>query len=187
MMKDKPNQSEVWRLIPQGSVGVEIGVWRGDMSEKLLRNADSLHLVDSWSVESYCESDEFDDFDGYIKRYSGLVGSNDPADFQRYYDSVYESVVDRFNGEPVTIHRCSSDQFFRDFDGLVDWVYVDGAHSYDGCLADLWGAARIADCIYGDDYRSKPGVAAAVNEFIDKTGLELEWTDESMDGFKIGG
>ena len=36
--------------IPTGSVGVEIGVWKGDSSARFLTRASHLHLVDSWST-----------------------------------------------------------------------------------------------------------------------------------------
>lgn len=153
--------------IRRGSTGVEVGVWRGDSSARLLQKAGFLHLVDPWAVTAYADSDEFGNYQSYLARYSKLVGSADPAAFQAYYDGVYESVQDRFKNSPVTIHRCKSHEFFETFGGRVDWVYIDGAHSYDGCLSDLEDAACITDTIYGDDYLTKEGVTKAVREFLD--------------------
>jgi len=156
--------------IPLGSVGVEIGVWRGDTSERFLQRARFLHLVDPWAVEPYQDAD----YSAYLKKYAKLTGSLDPADFQKYYDDVYQSVVDRFKGKPVEIHRCTSAEFFDTFRGYVDWVYIDGLHTFEGCLFDLQNALNIVKpggWILGDDYGNKPGVKKAVDAF--GLGFEL--------------
>lgn len=164
-----------WHRIPQGSEGVEIGVWLGESSAKFLKRAKHLHLVDPWSVEPYSASKEHGGYRAYLKRYSRLVGSDDPRDFQRFYDKVHRSVVERFRDCPVTIYRCTSESFFRCFSFEVDWVYVDGAHTYDGCLADLRGARKIAkQFIFGDDYGNRPEVKKAVDAFVAETGLSFE-------------
>lgn len=177
MFGTNKGSDEIWKHIPEGSVGVELGVWRGDSSEKFLRRSKHLHLVDPWSVVAYEDSDEFGDYEGYLNRYSTLVGSRDPKDFQRYYDNIAESVRIRFLGKPVTIHRCTTDKFFTSFAEQVDWVYVDALHSFEGCLSDLQNSLRIVKTggyIFGDDYGNKPGVVQAVDHFIKDTGLQLD-------------
>ena len=129
-----PGAVIVARMIPQGSVGVEIGVWNGESSAQFLKRTSHLHLVDPW------------------------VGRDDQ----------YRKVKARFANLAVTIHRCKSEKFFAAFKGLVDWVYVDGAHDYETVLSDLQGAARIlkpGGVIYGDDYGHRGGVKEAVDEF----------------------
>jgi hypothetical protein len=168
------DSEETWKRIPKNSIGVEIGVWKGDSSDKFLRRASHMHLVDSWSPISYENSDEHGNYENYLKRYSKLVGSNDPNDFQQYYDNIYNSVVERFKDRSITIHRMSSEQFFKTFTEKVDWVYVDGDHSYEGCLKDLRNCLKIIKpngMIFGDDYTNKPGVYQAVNQFIAETKL----------------
>jgi len=150
--------------IPEGSVGVEIGVWRGDSSQLFLERAAHLHLVDPWSLDQY-RSGDFRDF---LKRYRHVVGSMDPAAYVDYYQDVYKLVTFRFEAYPVTIHRCTSRYFFQTFTEKVDWVYVDGLHDYENVLADLHGARAIlkpGGVIYGDDYGNKPGVKQAVDEY----------------------
>jgi Methyltransferase domain len=170
------NSEETWKRIPENSIGVEIGVWKGDSSDKFLRRARHMHLVDNWSPVSYENSDEHGNYENYLKRYSKLVGSNDPKDFQKYYNNIYNSVVERFKDRSITIHRMSSEQFFKTFTEKVDWVYVDGDHSYEGCLKDLRNCLKIlkpTGVIFGDDYTNKPGVYQAVNQFIAETNLSF--------------
>ena len=180
---------ETWKRIPAGSVGVELGVWKGDSSEKFLQRAGHMHLVDPWSAVAYEDSDEFGDYDGYLNRYSQLVGSNKPEDFQKFYDNLAESVKNKFKGKPVTIHRMTTDMFFESFEGQVDWVYVDALHSFDGCLSDLRNSLKIVKSggtIFGDDYyKNKPGVIKAVDAFIAETGLTLNIFSKTQYEIKV--
>jgi len=168
---------ETWKLIPKDSVGAELGVWKGESSVKFLQRAGHLHLVDPWSAVAYEDSDEFGDYAGYLNRYSKIVGSNKPEDFQKYYDGIAESVKMKFKNDPVTIHRITTDEFFDTFEGQVDWVYVDALHSFEGCLSDLRRSLKIirpGGFIIGDDYGNKPGVVQAVDQFIKETSLTLD-------------
>jgi len=168
---------ETLKRIPQGSHGVELGVWKGESSEKFLKKAAKLELVDPWSVVAYEESDEFGNYDGYLNRYAKLVGSRDPKDFQKYYNKLYQSVKKKFEGTGARIWRCTTEQFFSQFTEQVDWVYVDALHSFDGCLSDLRHARQIikpGGSIFGDDYGNKKGVVQAVDTFISETGLVLD-------------
>lgn len=165
------------QLIPDQSIGIEIGVWKGNTSLKFLSKAKHLHLVDSWSVIPYQQSDEHGTFEDYLKRYKKMVGSDNPDDFQNYYDIVYQDVCKRFQNLPVTIHRMSSRNFFDSFSDQVDWIYIDGDHSYAGCLADLRGSLKVVrpgGTIFGDDYTNKPGVRRAVDQFVSETGMRFD-------------
>lgn len=164
----------ILRYLPKHSVGVEIGAWRGDSSVQFLRRCRFLHIVDPWSVDAYAGPNEQGGFDAYIRRYAELVGSSNPADFQRYYDDVYETVCERFAHQPVIVHRMTSRQFFATFNGVVDWVYIDGSHEYATVLQDIVDALQIVrDSVWGDDYSNKPGVTEAVNETAQSRPLKL--------------
>lgn len=176
MFGSNQGTNETWKRMPKDSIGVELGVWKAESSVKFLKRAKHLYLVDPWSAVAYEDSDEFGDYQGYLDRYSKLVGSNNPEDFQKYYDGIYESVCKKMQGHPVTIHRCTTDEFFENFTDMVDWVYVDALHSFEGCLSDLRKSLKIIKSggyIFGDDYGNKPGVVQAVDTFISETGLSL--------------
>jgi hypothetical protein len=170
--------------IPLGTVGIEIGVWKGDSSARFLTRCKHLHLVDSWSPISYEHSTEHSSYENYLKRYEELVGSKNPADYQKFYDNIANSVQQRFKNSSVTIHRMNSREFFKTFNARVDWVYVDGDHSYNGVMHDLTNALRVLNSngiILGDDYAMippkaghKPDVKRAVDDFVKKHNLKFD-------------
>ncbi|HET9582100.1 MAG TPA: class I SAM-dependent methyltransferase [Gemmatimonadota bacterium] len=150
--------------MPRHGVCAEIGVWKGDFSERILRVAQprELHLVDPWSYEAGSEQ-----WHG-----TGAAGSQDRM------DRIYDAVRDRFRGNPrVRIHRADSRACSELFaDESLDWVYVDGDHLYDAVLFDLRTLApkvKPGGFIAGDDltWGEENGypVLRAVAEFV-RTG-----------------
>lgn len=181
--KDSKN---IMGLIEKDTVGAEIGVWYANSSKQFLkRGVKELHLVDAWSVEPYKESDEHGTYENYLERYSKMCGGSTENDFQRYYDNVYKEVESGIGRDSrVTIHRMSSDEWFDSQPSRkFDWIYVDGDHSYEGCLRDLRNALKVVKwggLILGDDYKwpksryGKDGVTRAVDEFCSSEGLFKE-------------
>lgn len=167
-------------FIKPDTVGVEIGVWAGGSSQKFHnRNVKHLHLVDSWSVDAYLaqKNPEKGSHEQFFKAMATHTRSSDPKVVQQFFDSLYNKVKREFStASNVTIHKMTSAEFFKSFTEKVDWVYVDGAHSYDECLEDLiasYNLIKPGGWLIGDDYewqltRGKPGVTKAVNEFVAK-------------------
>ncbi|HEX9789935.1 MAG TPA: class I SAM-dependent methyltransferase [Kiloniellales bacterium] len=156
-------RTSVLRAIPADAVCAEIGVWKGDFSDRIrtLARPRMLHLVDPWRFVA-----------AYPQRWYGGASARDQSDMDR----IYEDVVRRFAGDPrVAIHRLESAAAARHLaDTDFDWVYVDGDHSFHAVLDDLenW-ASRIkpGGVLAGDDYswRDEHGaqpVQRAVRAFI---------------------
>ena len=150
-------RDELLARLPKGKAGAEIGVWRGEFSAKILATAKPsvLHLVDPWRFSPQ-----------YPKRwYGGLIAKS-----QNDMDATFEEVVKRFKGDPrVRIHRARSADFFGAFTESLDWVYIDGDHSFDAVLNDLrmaWQRITPGGIVCGDDLEwldadgSKPILAA---------------------------
>lgn len=171
--------NETIKRIPAHSVGVELGVWKGNSSQKFAQKTRRLHLVDSWSVEPYKDLSE-EEYQNYLDRYAGMTGGRTPEQFQQYYDNIHDSVVRKFSDNlNVTIWRMDTDRFFKLFDEKVDWFYVDAAHDEEGVYKDLCNTyAHLikhgGGTIFGDDYGNKAGVVAGVDKFINEFGLELD-------------
>ena len=193
--KDSVN---IMKHIPEFSVGAEIGVWQGNTSSQFLnRGIRELHLVDSWSIEPYKEDQgEHGSYDAYLEKYSRILGVKpNEKSFMAHYENIYNMVQGKFRGdERVTIHRMPSNEFFKTYTGeKLDWIYIDGAHSFEGCYADLKNALKIVKVggkIMGDDYYwhdskwGKEGVTQAVDKFLKDNMLTM--SREGMTQFVIG-
>jgi hypothetical protein len=106
-------------------------------------------------------------------------------------DEIHESVRHRFRAQiddgQVEVLRLPSVEAARRLSGL-DWVYIDGDHTYEGVRADLaaWAAALggpttnggTGGIIAGDDYGVRgwweDGVTRAVDEFVAVERAELK-------------
>jgi hypothetical protein len=68
----------------------------------------------------------------------------------------------------------------------ADLVYVDGDHSYLGCLSDLRLAALSADRILVDDYDNFPNVRQACEMFVrEHPAFEFRHIDNRLTGFLL--
>ena len=161
--------NETVKLIPKNSIGAELGVWKGETSSKFLSKCKFLYLVDSWSVVAYEDSDEHGDYEGYLERYSKIVGSNNPKAFQKFYDNIYSEVNEKFANSSVKIYRMTTREWFKIFDEKLDWIYVDANHGYLDALFDLqesYKKIKSGGRLFADDYSdNKPGVKKAVEDF----------------------
>lgn len=152
------------KLRRAGRIGAEVGSWKGDSAARFLRwvQPQRLTLIDPWEHTSTA---------GYEHAmYAG-------ADGQSGMDRIYESVLARFENEiaqgSVVVRRESSlNAAERWSDEPLDWIYIDGDHTYDAVLADLeawWRRLKPGGVLSGDDY-SWPGwwddgVTKAVTHF----------------------
>lgn len=141
--------------------GVEVGVWKGELSDFILKNwkGEVLYSIDPWR---FFASDEYTD-DMNIK--------------QNEFDEIHYQVKDLLKGygEHSKIVRKTSQEAAGDFEnGIFDFVYLDGRHSYEGLKEDieLWyPKVKVNGFICGHDYldgvigQTDFGVKQAVDEF----------------------
>lgn len=153
-------------LLPPNSVCAEIGVFKGDFSELILKKTkpEKLHLIDPWINQ--IDEDYKDAWFG---------GSNTS---QSEMDEICEQVKKRFHGEintgKVVVNRgMSIDELSQFADESLDWVYIDGNHLYEFVMNDLvscYKKVKNGGYISGDDYNVcgwwNDGVTKAVNEFL---------------------
>lgn len=180
------NSINIMSVIPKNAIGAEIGVWRGDSSELFLKNTTpkELHLVDPWSFSAFSANLTSEELKTQTIKYSRLTGSTNPESFDRYYDEVYRSVVKRFQAyKNVFVYKSTSTEWFHAFDKKLDWIYIDGDHTYTGCLNDLnncLNVMRDTGIIFGDDYGNKPDVKRAVDDFVKERNLNLKIFGENQ-------
>ncbi len=159
--------------LPRRGVGVEVGSWKGDFAAKLLRwtRPQRLFLVDPWR-----HTDSAD----YAHAMYGQSGGG-----QEEMDGIYESVRRRFGREidsgKVVVMREDSLAAAKDWsEGMFDWAYIDGDHTYAAVRDDLeayWPLVRPGGVLAGDDYGFPgwwdDGVTRAADEFAAARKLRL--------------
>ena len=116
-------------------VGVEIGVWRGEYGKILAGNG-----IKIYGVDPYADYDDLDDI------YGG----------QKKMDEDYKIATEALKGLDYTIIRKPSMEVVKDFaDESIDFVYIDGNHSFKYFTEDLWEwskKVKKGGVISGHDY-----------------------------------
>ena len=150
------------------AVGVEVGTQAGNFAKFMLnQEIQKLHLVDAWMP----------------------LGGNyaaDPANATAEIHALNESHVrQRFEAcqERITIHKGLSQDIARNFNEVVDFIYLDAAHDYDSVLMDLFAWCKWvkpSGTIMGHDFTCTPaarkmgfGVVEAVRDFTAMTPWKL--------------
>lgn len=159
-------------ILPEYSIGAEIGVHLGDFSQQIIDylSPQELHLIDPWERQS---------LPVYSKSWYG--GSVSQVEMDSRYQSVLNRFADNIQTSQVIIHRNYSSNVLLTFpDNYFDWIYIDGNHLYEYVKIDLELSLRkvkTGGYIAGDDYRRgawwQGGVKRAVDEFRDNQNVEL--------------
>ncbi len=171
---DRDPRDELLARLPRGGAGAELGVYMGAFAERLLETLQpkKLHLVDPWKR---IEGEGYED--------SWYVTHD-----QDHMDGLYDLVCQRFRAQTndgrVEIHRSTAVEFLRlQTDGSLDWVYIDGDHSYEAVCADLGASlpkVKPGGFITGDDYRVggwfKDNVIRAVDQFVARYPVEMTFS-----------
>jgi predicted O-methyltransferase YrrM len=140
--------------LPSGCVIVEIGSYLGASSAFLAFAAQlsqhRLYCVDTWRNDNMgeCERDTFDEF--------------------RRNTSSFANIVEPLRGYSADVGSQFSDE--------IDLLFVDGDHSYDGCLQDIrvWlPRVKGGGMVAFHDYKWWDGVRRAVDEEVRPRELSI--------------
>ena len=137
---------------------VEVGVWRGELSEKLLGISALTHLVmvDPWIAT-------------YLRDAYGNWYVNGPGETQEEMEASYRLAADvatRAHGRARIIREPSVSAAAQIKDGSLAAVIIDAQHFRDQVMEDIYAWApklRPDGLMIGDDYSEYyPGVQAGV-------------------------
>ena len=180
-----PNRDVLVICLPKRAVIAEIGVFRGDFSQRIskLSLPKELHLIDPWE---YIEGREYPD------------SVHQEKNVQKNWDCAYNTVLRLFMSEikhkQVHVHKGYSFDVLNEFpNAYFDWIYLDANHSYSSVKRDLELCARKvkpAGLICCDDYIERNpsdsfeyGTVEAVNEFCNTQGWRIVcWADNLWKG-----
>lgn len=169
---------ETLQFIKEGDVCIEVGVWQGDLSRQIARLPISrLYLIDPWQS---------------INDVEGRLHNTDQEKLDRIYNKVRRRFF--FDKKIQLIRKFSADAMSDIQDGSVDWIYIDGNHSYEFVKEDLngwWPKLKSGGYLCGDDYNDgkhqieklKFGVVQAVDEFRTEKELEISYLELIKDQF----
>lgn len=158
----------------QFPTGAEIGVFRGDLSCRLLsRNDLTLLMVDSWEGEGKAYAEAGDDF------HAALTDEEQAACLEQ------TQAVTHFAGPRAKIVRRRSVEAAEGVeDASLDFCFIDADHSYAGCKADIaawFPKVKPGGFISGHDYANTEyevfGVTRAVDEFAASVGRPVDLGD----------
>jgi len=162
-------------LVAQNGIGAEIGVHLGEFSSLILSVAKprKLHLIDPWK---YVPDPTYQ---------WSLYGGEHVT--QHDMDARHALVLSKFAREiaagTVEVHRQRSTSAASHLnDDELDFVYIDGDHTYDAVSQDLkafFPKLKQGGLIIGDDYHLrgwwKDGVVRAFNEFLAASNALVEF------------
>lgn len=153
------------QIVPRESVGVELGVFKGEFSKQILEivRPRELHLIDVWWTqfgEYYPNWGEYTDY--------GRLKTRDA-----YANAMM--IIEKYSAKTnVTVHVGDDLKYLGTLpDGYLDWSYLDSSHEYEHTkleLEILRDKTKSGGLITGDDWQEDTshihyGVSQAVKEF----------------------
>jgi len=161
-------REELLTLIPQNTTGAEIGVFEGEFSKLII---DAVQPQKFYMVDLFSGSMVSGDKNGNNMKTISL-------------DESYNKLTEQYKlNDRVNVYKGKSVDFFKEIaDDSLDFIYIDGDHSYEGAKVDLQNAfykVKSGGLICGHDYTPRfQGVVDAVNEFVSKYKFDLKITSE---------
>lgn len=148
----------------QLKVGAEVGIYMGSHCKRILETTQVTKL---YGIDPY------------------MPWFAEDTTTLSQYDVFYHKVKNKLSpfGDRFTLIRNYSVKASKRFkDGELDFVFIDGDHSYAAVKQDLecwFDKVRSGGIVAGDDYAtSHPGVPRAVNEFFGRLGLKVNICQE---------
>jgi hypothetical protein len=160
--------------IPKDSKCIELGVYNGEFSRKMLNilKPSKLYLVDPWLSGS--------DKNGKNETYGNTLGGMKTAySGEGEYQQVIQGFSNEINIEQVIVDRNFSYDAVKNYpDDFFDLIYIDSCHLYDcvkSDLSDYLCKLKKEGIMAGHDYSRFDdfGVIEAVDEFVIKNNFEL--------------
>lgn len=158
---NRPAIVYILQKLGQNLTGAEIGVYKGDNAEFILSllKPTILYLIDPWNNFMDTDSNEIIGEIQYIQTQERLKMYGN----KRLIKRTSEEASKLFNNEEL------------------DFVYIDGDHSYRQVKQDLglwYSKVKKGGVLSGHDYhKTMEGVVLAVNEFVSENKLQLMYAE----------
>lgn len=173
---------QIKKFLVDVDIAVEVGTYKGDFGQIII---DTTKPNDFYAVDP-------------LRLFPGMISyPGSEFDSQESLDALAEKVSARFSKQGHTLLRGTSEEQSTTFeDGSIDFVYIDGDHTYEGCKLDIdlwWPKIKSGGILSGHDFCEsvnpktglKFGVIEAVTEFVEKNNLKLYTTNESYPSWLV--
>jgi len=156
-------------------IGVELGVYEGKHSSLMLSQHKNLFLncIDMWELWNKNDKNYPADYNSGVRK---IMEDIDKA--KNVYQSAMK-ILSPYHGR-VRVIKSDTVEAAKEFkDGSIDFVYIDGDHTFSGCLADIeawYPKLNSTGIMAGHDYmrmRDDRGVYRAVNHFAKLNDLSV--------------
>ena len=162
-MNIENNRSDFFKHFPKNSIGAEIGVDAGDNCRNNLLpiiKPKMLYLIDIWD-------------DIYPTDRNILINKvNNYSQLKKKKKLKYNTIVKTLgNINNISILKYDSSEACKYIeDNTLDWVYIDGCHTYESVTNDLnnyYPKVKKGGIISGDDYNEMDEVLTQSKKAID--------------------
>lgn len=147
-------------------IGIGIGTEAGFSSEYLLRSIPNLHL---FGIDPYIEYVDWDN----VKRESAI-------DKELFFHKMQAFM----NEKKYTHLLMTSDEGAKNFkDESVDFIFIDGLHTYDQVLKDCqnyYSKLKPGGLFCGHDYNALEAVRNAVDDFAKSINKEIQIAEKDL-------
>jgi predicted O-methyltransferase YrrM len=154
-------------------VGCEIGVAHGFNSVYFLDALPNLKKL--YAIDPFILYDQ----DGSRQGAPGIFLSQNNADNIK---NMFKRNISPYGDRVEFIEAKSEDTVDQILDSSLDYIFIDGEHSYESVAKDIknyYVKVKHGGIISGHDF-SWPGVQKAVFEFIADTGIDLKFCDNDV-------
>lgn len=139
-------------------IGLEIGCAEGETTKHLLSNFPSLKL---YGIDPY---QKYIDWNGY----------NLNEDHMNRSFKLFEESIKKYKKRHILIQEYSDDVVSQFEDNSLDFIFIDGLHTYEQVLKDCrnyYSKVKSGGIFSGHDYRVISEVNRAVNEFAQEINI----------------
>jgi len=152
---EKDGLNELIKELPNDIIMAEIGSYAGESTELFLDSGKvkTLYVIDPWK-------------NGYDDR--DPASNSNMLEVETLFNLRMNVFTNNNKDVRVVKHKMTFNEAFELLPEL-DFIYIDGDHTYDGVLNDILLAkkkVKIGGIISGHDYRKENSIVVAVNEIL---------------------
>lgn len=155
---------------------IEVGSWKGQSSINMAQHIKSKNIKTKIvCVDTWLGALEFWDELSHTPERNLMCKNGYPQIYYQFLSNVVhygvENIISPF---PNTSNIAA--KFFKKKNIKAELIYIDASHEYEDVLDDIRNYFDILNkggVIFGDDYKTFPGVSKAVDEFAKKNNLSV--------------